>query len=98
MGLGYIDFRYVTDQITGSDLNPAKTQPEFWLVNARLGLGDVNEHWSVELWARNLLDETYQQIAFDVPLQSGNANPRFRNYGAFLGDPRTFGLTLRARY
>jgi len=97
-GLAYIDFRYVTDQITGSDLNPAKGQPEFWLVNARLGLGDPNERWSLELWARNLLDQDYQQIAFDVPLQSGSANSRHRNYGAFLGDPRTVGVTLRARY
>jgi len=97
-GLAYIDFRYVSDQITGSDLNPVKEQPEYWLVNARLGLSSADDRFGIEFWARNLLDQDYMQIAFDVPLQSGNANPRFRNYGAFLGDPRTFGVTLSARY
>ena len=98
LGLAYLDFRYTSEQITGSDLNPGKTQPEFWLVNARLGIGRQDERWGLELWARNLLDEAYQQIAFDVPLQSGSANPGLRSYGAFLGDPRTYGVTLRARY
>jgi iron complex outermembrane recepter protein len=98
LGLAYLDFRYTTDQITGSDLNPGKTQPEYWLVNARIGISRQDERIGLELWARNLLDEAYQQIAFDVPLQSGNANPGLRSYGAFLGDPRTYGVTLRARY
>ena len=97
-GLAYLDFRYVADQITGSDLNPSKMQPEYWLVNARLGIGAQDESWELEFWARNLFDEVYQQIAFDVPLQSGNANPVVRNYGAFLGDPRTAGVTLRVHY
>lgn len=97
-GLAYLDFRWVDDQITGSDLNPAKEQPNYWLVNARFGLGTQDERFGIELWARNLLDQEYQQIAFDVPLQSGNANPVVRNYAAFLGDPRTIGVTLRARY
>jgi outer membrane receptor protein involved in Fe transport len=97
-GLGYIDFRWVDDQITGSDLNPAKEQPSYWLVNARFGLSSADERWSIEIWGRNLLDQDYQQIAFDVPLQSGNANPQWRNYAAFLGDPRTAGVTLRLNY
>jgi outer membrane receptor protein involved in Fe transport len=91
VGLAYLDARYVDDQITGSDLNPTKTQPSYTLVNARLGLATADERYSLELWARNLTDEEYQQIAFDVPLQTGT-------YGAFLGDPRTYGVTLRARY
>jgi outer membrane receptor protein involved in Fe transport len=97
-GLAYIDFRWVDDQITGSDLNPGKEQPAYTLVNARLGLGTLDERVSVELWGRNIFDEDYHQISFDVPLQSGNANPQVRNYAAFLGDPRTVGVTLRVRY
>ncbi|MBY0564042.1 MAG: TonB-dependent receptor [Hyphomonadaceae bacterium] len=93
--LAYIDARYVDDQNTGSDLRPSKLQPAYTLVNARLGLTEINEHFSVELWARNLLDEEYAQIMFDVPLQQGTAGP---TQGAFLGDPRTYGVTLRARY
>ena len=65
------------------------------LVNGRIGLGDINEHWSLELWGRNIFDQEYAQIMFDVPLQLGTAGP---TQGAFLGDPRTWGVTLRARY
>ena len=65
------------------------------LVNARIGISDADEHLSLEFWARNLFDQEYAQIMFDVPLQQGTAGP---TEGAFLGDPRTVGITLRARY
>jgi outer membrane receptor protein involved in Fe transport len=95
MGLAYVDARYVDDQSTGSDLRPSKLQPSYTLFNARVGLGTPDERWSLELWARNLTDEEYVQVAFDAPLQQGTAGP---TQGAFLGDPRTYGITLRARY
>ncbi len=94
-GLAYVDLRYVDDQNTGSDLRPSKVQPSYTLVNARIGVGSIDERWSLELWARNLTDEDYAQIMFDAPLQQGAAGP---TQGAFLGDPRTYGVTLRARY
>jgi outer membrane receptor protein involved in Fe transport len=91
MGLAYIDTRYTSNVVSGSDLAPGKRQPEYFLVNARLGLSTNDERWGVELWARNLLDEEYTVVNFDVPLQSGSL-------GSFLGDPRTYGVTLRARF
>jgi outer membrane receptor protein involved in Fe transport len=90
-GLAYLDFRYVSDQVTGSDLENTKVQPGYFLVNGRLGLKFAEDRLGVEVWGRNLLDQEAQQIAFNVPLQ-GNAR------GAFLNDPRTFGITLRANY
>jgi outer membrane receptor protein involved in Fe transport len=95
VGLAYFDARWVDDQNTGSDLRPSKVQPAYTLVNGRLGIGSPDQRWSLELWARNLFDEEYAQIMFDVPLQQGTAGP---TQGAFLGDPRTYGVTLRARY
>lgn len=95
LGLAYLDARWVDDQNTGSDLRASKVQPAYALVNARLGLSSINQTWSLEFWARNLLDEEYAQIMFDVPLQLGAGGP---SQGAFLGDPRTYGVTLRARY
>ena len=89
--LAYIDFRYVSNQVTGSDLEPTKVQPEYTLFNGRLALKTPGEHWSLELWGRNLTNKEVQQIAFNVPLQ-GNAR------GAVLGDPRTYGVTLRFDY
>jgi iron complex outermembrane receptor protein len=95
MGLAYLDARYVDDQLTGSDLRPSKLQPSYTLVNGRIGLATADERYAIELWARNLTDEEYVQVAFDAPLQQGTAGP---TQGAFLGDPRTYGITLRARY
>lgn len=94
-GLFYLDARYVDDQNTGSDLRPSKLQPAYTLFNGRIGISSPNENWSLELWGRNLTDEEYGQIMFDVPLQLGSLGPA---QGAFLGDPRTYGVTLRARY
>lgn len=95
LGLAYLDARWVDDQNTGSDLRSSKLQPAYTLVNARIGIGSLDQRWSLELWTRNLFDEDYAQIMFDVPLQQGTAGP---TQGAFLGDPRTYGVTLRARY
>ena len=39
----------------------------------------------------NLTDETYKQVGIDAPIQTGSWN-------AFLGAPRTYGMTLRLRY
>lgn len=94
-GLFYLDARYVDDQNTGSDLRPSKVQPSYVLLNGRIGIGPQDERWSLEIWGRNLTDQEYGQIMFDVPLQLGTLGP---TQGAFLGDPRTYGITLRARY
>ena len=55
---------------------------------ARPELEDGN--WMLELWSQNLTDRDYYQVAFDATYQPGGVN-------AFLGAPRTVGLTLRKR-
>ena len=76
------------------------------MVNGRIGIRGPDQAWAVELWAQNLLDKNYKQVAFDAPLQgSGTVRgveagfyPRSTNlFGAFLAEPRTYGLTLRTR-
>lgn len=89
-GFFHLDGRWVSEYNTGSDLDPEKLQDGFALFNARLGFGPEDERWSVEFWGRNITDETYYEVAFDAPLQSGSWN-------AFLGAPQTYGITLRAR-
>ena len=83
--------RYTDDYNTGSDLDPEKLQEAYTLFNARLVIGAQNSRWSVEFWGQNLTDETYKQVGFDAPLQTGSWN-------AFLGAPRTYGMTLRLQY
>ena len=79
--------KYSSEYNTGSDLDPAKSQPGFWLVDGRVALAR-DDAWSVELWGRNLFDQDYRQVAFGAPFQTGTL-------GAFLGAPRTVGVTLR---
>lgn len=57
------------------------------LLNGRLGFR-ANEGLSLFLWARNLLDKDYFEQLLPA---AGNAG----HYAAVLGDPRTYGVTLR---
>lgn len=57
------------------------------LVNARLGFR-ATDGLSIFLWARNLLDRDYFEQLLPA---AGNAG----HYAGVLGDPRTFGVTLR---
>jgi outer membrane receptor protein involved in Fe transport len=105
-GLVYADVRYMSKFDTGSDLDIEKTQDSFAVVNGRIGLHGPDDMWGLEFWAQNLFDKNYMQVAFDAPLQGTgttrgveqNFYPRATQlYGAFLGEPRTFGVTLRGK-
>ncbi|QIK78550.1 TonB-dependent receptor [Sphingomonas piscis] len=105
-GLFYADARHMSGFNTGSDLDVEKYQEAFTVVNARVGVHAADERWALELWAQNLFDEEYKQVAFDAPLQGQGTTrgvaagfyPRSTQlYGAFLGEPRTFGVTLRGK-
>ncbi|GGH00231.1 TonB-dependent receptor [Glycocaulis albus] len=104
-----LDTRYVSGYNTGSDNDPEKFQESFTVLNARIGVGSNDERWFLELWGRNLTDETYAQVAIDAFAQGrrGTAGadggewtqPRnTASYAAFLGAPRTYGITLRTRF
>ena len=90
--------KYTSRYNTGSDLHPAKGQDAMVLVNGRIGVGDKDDRWAVELWANNLFDKNYYQVAFNGPFQTDDANDAVSVYDAFLGAPRTYGVTLRVKY
>ncbi|WP_297514758.1 TonB-dependent receptor [uncultured Caulobacter sp.] len=100
--------KYSSSYNTGSDLFPPKVQKAYTVVNGRVGLGSADERWTVELWAQNLLNEKYYQVAFNGPLQGSSGlsatqktyNPALDTitYDAFLGAPRTYGVTLRSKF
>lgn len=83
--------KYSSSYNTGSDLNPAKLQGAYGLLNARLGLGAPGGQWAVELWADNLANKGYYQVGFDTPFQ-------YHEISAFLADPRAYGLTVRVKF
>ena len=83
--------KYNSSYNTGSNLDPRKLQGAYGLLNARIGLGAPDDTWAVELWSANLANKYYYQVAFDAPFQ-------FNQIDAFLGAPRTFGLTARVKF
>ncbi len=89
--------KYTSKYNTGSDLDPGKEQSAYALVNARAAFGPRNEHWAVELWAENLFNQDYKQVAFDSGFQNVPTNAT-GVLDAFLGAPRTYGVTFRAKY
>jgi len=60
------------------------------LVNFRLGFRANDAAWSGYLWARNVLDEEYFEQLLAAPAGNGAGH-----YGAVLGDPRAYGVTVR---
>ena len=108
--LFYVDSRLTSDYVTGSDLYVEKRQDGFFLVNARAGIRGRDQRWAVELWAQNLLDTQYQQVAFSAPYQGSGSASQVERFGSpsfavantitssFLAEPRTYGLTLRSRF
>jgi len=98
-GFFHVDFRYMSEYNTGSDLDIEKIQEGFGVVNGRIGVGDIDGAWRIELWAKNLFDKDYIQIAFDAPLQGTGTGPgSTQQFNAFLAEPQTFGLTLRGQF
>jgi iron complex outermembrane recepter protein len=87
----HLGAKYMSDYNTGSDLDPEKEQEAYSVLNARVVVGRRDGRWDVELWSQNLTDAEYYQVAFDAPLQTGTWN-------AFLGAPRTYGVTFRVKY
>ncbi|WP_420471318.1 TonB-dependent receptor [Brevundimonas sp. FT23042] len=107
--------KYMSEYNTGSDLLPWKMQDAFTTVNGRISIGTDDERWTLDIWAQNLTDEEYVQVAYNAPLQGSafqstlqsggthpgtyyNGNLDTQTYDAFLGQPRTWGMTLRVKY
>ncbi|WP_294265180.1 TonB-dependent receptor [uncultured Sphingomonas sp.] len=106
-GLFYVDTRVTDDYNTGSDLFPQKAQDSFVLVNARVGIRGRDELWALELWAQNLTNTQYTQVAFNSPFQAGATSAPFVDpsfpggrqiFSQYLAEPRTYGVTLRTRF
>jgi outer membrane receptor protein involved in Fe transport len=86
-----VEEKYNSSYNTGSDLDPRKLQSGFGLLNARIGLGALDESWAIEAWGANLADRYYDAVAFDSPFQ-------YNTITSYLGAPRTFGLTARVKF
>ena len=108
-GLVYLDGRMTSDYNTGSDLFPQKEQDGYAIFNARVGIRGADEKWGIELWAQNIFNKQYAQVAFNSPFQEGGtstgtafADPQYPGgrqlFSMFLAEPRTYGVTLRGKF
>jgi iron complex outermembrane recepter protein len=92
-----IGAKYSSGYNTGSDLDPGKYQSGYVLANGRIAFSPRDEHWAIEVWAENLLNTNYKQVAFNSGFQNVPTNAT-GVLDAFLGAPRTFGGTLRIKF
>jgi len=91
--LFYLDGRWNSayrTQTLGREPTGKTDNSAYAIFNGRVGLGPDTDHWSVELWVRNLTDQSYYVGAFSPPLQN--------DYVVFPSEPRTYGVTLKARF
>ncbi|MFB0610737.1 TonB-dependent receptor [Aurantiacibacter poecillastricola] len=92
-GLFFLNGRMVSDYNTGSDLLYGKEQDAYVTVNGRVGITGPDRAWALELWANNLFDVDYTQVAFNTPFVAPQ-----QTYSAYLAEPRTYGITVRAGF
>ncbi|MEO1039904.1 MAG: TonB-dependent receptor [Pseudomonadota bacterium] len=78
--------------VTGLDPRPVANQDAFTLYNASIGIGAEDGAWGLQLWGRNLGEEEFVKGGFP---SVGYLGSSFNNYP---GEPRTYGLTLRASF
>ncbi len=104
--LFYVDARHQSAFNTGSDLDLEKVQQSYTVINGRIGIQGPDRRWAVELWAQNLFNEDYLQVAFDAFAQGSGTQRGVQQgfyarsnqlFGAFLAEPRTYGVTVRTR-
>jgi iron complex outermembrane recepter protein len=76
---------------TSQNLDPTTIQPAYSMANARVGI--EGKQWSLELWGRNLTDETVLYTAAQPPSLI-TAGSRIR----FIADPRTYGITAKLKF
>lgn len=61
------------------------------IVNASATL-DIEDTWTIRLWARNVFNDKYLiNFAFPTPLQTGS-------FSGLPGQPRTYGVTVSAKF
>jgi iron complex outermembrane receptor protein len=83
------DYSHRSSYYTSASNSRYTLVPGYGLLNARVGLRTTDGLWDISAWARNLGDEDYFQTL------------SVSNYGLVtgqLGDPQTYGVTLRSRF
>ena len=85
---GHADYSHRSSFNTSSSNSRYAQLPAYGLVNARIGIRDADGKWDLSVWVKNLTDKNYFQTL------SASAQGSIT---ALIGDPRTWGATLRTK-
>ncbi|WP_253201219.1 TonB-dependent receptor [Sphingomonas quercus] len=87
-----LQYYYITPQDT---LNrPALNQPGYTIANARISYSAANDRYTLTVFANNLFDVDYRNHA----LPQANPAQGINGDAVQWGDPRTYGVSLIARF
>ncbi len=86
-----VDATYRSDQYSDASDSEYLVIDAYSLVNLRLGYVSPSGTWEGFFWVKNVFDTEYFQY---MSVQPGNSGAIF----ALLGDPRTYGVTVRLRF
>jgi len=77
------EYAYKSKIYLAQSLDPNEVQKPYGIWNGRVGIAS-QDGLQIELWARNLFNKDYLQLAFPAPLTTGG-------YAGFLNEPRMVG-------
>ncbi len=101
------DMFYRSKVFTDQNLDPLQVQGEYTKYNARLGIGRIQDGWSLEVWGRNLTNEitfgragapVFGAVTNVLPLAGQPSFPVGAARIKFTGEPRTYGVSLGYRF
>ena len=88
--------------VNGYSLSPFDVQDANVKVNLRAMIGSQNGGWALELWATNLFDVRTRNNTSNVPFRGagtiGGGNGIGVARGAFVQEPRMYGVTARYKF
>jgi iron complex outermembrane receptor protein len=91
-GSGGIEYSFRSSSHYNSDDSAYSLIDGYGLVNLYVNVGSTSNRWQVSLWARNVFDKEYF-----AALSVGGAFGAGYTAGT-VGDPRTYGATLRLHF
>ena len=84
------EYAYTSSRFLDVDLDPNLFQPDTHLLNLRGGIRSESGRWELTGWVKNLTNEKYNVVGFDVPTLNG--------FSGINGPPRQWGLTVRVNF
>ena len=83
------DYSYRSGSNSTASLSRYSDIPGYDLLNLRFGIRSLDGRYDIQFWGRNVTDSTYY-----LSLAANNTGA----ISGTLGDPRTYGLTLRTKW